>query len=432
MNNYYFKYVIMLFVAVLSVKALAINPVAVGAGISDPHIRVFNDTVYLYSGHDNTPDDKTWVMKDWRIFATTDLCNWEHVGTISPKDNFMGEKSKDCWAGDAAQRNGKYYFYFSDRIRGIGVMQSDRPEGGFKDVLGDYLVAPDHDPTIFVDDDDTPYMIYGYKETSYKIVKLNDDMISLAEEPKSIVIEGEEWADEPVWMDKNYLFKHNDMYYLSWGGEYAISDNIYGPYECVGAVGEGYCLGNLAHGSFFNWKGQFYHIWCYYIRPNYRYRESIMTYCHMDDNGLIVTDIDFLDRHYEYGVGRYNASWDRIEAEWFYDKSDGVQKKGTKEQGFHLSNIQDGDYVCFSNVEFDQKFRYFSARVIESEGDGVIEIREGAPTGKILAKVKVEGANVGTTFSCGINSGVGVKDIYLVYKADANSKLQIDWINFSL
>ena len=219
---------ILLFLAILSNQlAFSQNPVIGDIGISDPHIRVFNDTVFLYSGHDSDPNDRTWVMIDWRIFSTTDLINWKFRETISPRDNYMDDNSTDCWAGDAASRNGKYYFYFSDRKRGIGVMTADSPTGPFKDALGKPLIAPMHDPTILIDDDETPYIIYGDKEGGgYHIARLNEDMISLAEKPKPIEINGEEWESAPNWMDKNYLFKHLDTYYLSWGSFYATSGNI--------------------------------------------------------------------------------------------------------------------------------------------------------------------------------------------------------------
>ncbi|MFR9566384.1 MAG: hypothetical protein SNH13_03915 [Rikenellaceae bacterium] len=74
-------------------------------GISDPHICVFNDTIYLFSGHDSSPEDRTWTMRDWRVYQTCDLVNWQQINTISPKDNFMGESTIDCWAGDAAMGN---------------------------------------------------------------------------------------------------------------------------------------------------------------------------------------------------------------------------------------------------------------------------------------------------------------------------------------
>lgn len=32
-----------------------------------------------------------------------------------------------------------------------------------------------------------------------------------------IQVVGEAWQNAPEWMDKNYLFKYNGAYYLSWG-----------------------------------------------------------------------------------------------------------------------------------------------------------------------------------------------------------------------
>ena len=92
---------IFLSLVLVGLAAKAQNPIIGDIGISDPHVRIFNDTVYLYSGHDSSKKDTTWVMKDWRIFSTTDLVHWTQRGVISPKDNYMDDNSTDCWAGDA-------------------------------------------------------------------------------------------------------------------------------------------------------------------------------------------------------------------------------------------------------------------------------------------------------------------------------------------
>jgi hypothetical protein len=397
---------------------------------------VFNDTIYLYSGHDSSPEDKTWVMKDWRVFSSTDLINWSLRDTISPRDNYMDDNSSDCWASDAASKNGNYYFYFSDRKRGVGVMSSSSPAGGFKDALGKPLVAPMHDPTILIDDDlnKTPYLIYGDKEGGgFHITKLNDDMISVAETPKPIQIIGDAWENAPHWMDKNYIFKHQETYYLSWGRDYATSKNIYGPYTCTGSVGNGYNLSELAHGSFFNWKGQFYHIWCYYLKKGFKFRESIITYCHMDDNGKIVSDTSFLDKHFGNGVGQYNASWDKIEAEWFYEISKGIQKAGTKDKGFILTNIKDNDWIRFAHVNFDKTYQKIIANIAFIGRKGTLEIRTNAPNGKCIGSVKIDSKNYNNNFqniACKIDQVVGNQDIYLRFKGSENSSLQLDWIEF--
>ncbi|MGB5943967.1 MAG: family 43 glycosylhydrolase [Leeuwenhoekiella sp.] len=412
------------------------NPILEGMGVSDPHVRVFNDTIYLYSGHDATPLDKTWVMRDWRVFSTTDLRNWTLRDTISPKDNYMDDNTTDCWAGDAATRNGKYYFYFSDRKRGVGVMTSPTPTGPFNDPLGKPLVAPMHDPTLIMDDDAnrTPYLVYGDKEGGgFHIAKLNEDMISTAEVPKKIEINGEEWDNAPEWMDKNYIFKHEDTYYLSWGRDYAVSKNIYGPYESVGSVANGHHLSQYAHGSFFEWKGQLYHIWCYYLRPGYKFRGCIITYCHMDDDGNIVTDTDFLDEHKANGVGQYDASWKRIEAEWFYEKSKGIKKQGTRDDGFIVTNIKNDDYLRFAKVKFDEVREKLAMKVMFEGKRGELKIRLESPNGKNVGQIDLNGNTTSNSFDIlevDLDRIEGTEDIYVVYNGTEGSSIQLDWIQF--
>lgn len=409
------------------------NPVIKDIGMSDPHIRIFNDTIYLYCGHDSSPDDRTWIMKDWRVFSSTDLVNWTIADTISPKDNYMDDNSKDCWASDVANRNGKYYFYFSDRKRGIGVMRSNSPKGKFTDVLGKPLVTLMHDPSILIDDDNkkTPYIVYGDKEGGgFHIARLNEDMVSLAEVSKPIIINGKEWDNAPNWMDKNYVFKRNGKFYLSWGRDYAISDNIYGPYKCVGAVGHGHKLDEFAHGSFFNWKGQFYHIWCYYIKQGFKYRESIITYCHFDDEGKVVTDTKFLDVHFSNGVGQYNASWDTIEAEWYYEISGDIKKQGNREDGFVITNIQNGDWIRFANLTFEKEFKKCVLNIKLNGKKGSLEIRSGSPIGDVLGEYKLSSSESFQEIENSIRAYKGKTDIYLVFKGTNESSLQIDWLRF--
>ncbi|HKJ78880.1 MAG TPA: family 43 glycosylhydrolase, partial [Prolixibacteraceae bacterium] len=349
--------------------------------------------------------------------------------------NYMDDNSTDCWAADAATRNGKYYFYFSDRKRGIGVMVSKSPTGPFKDALGEPLVSPMHDPTAFINDDNekTPYLVYGDKSGGgFHIARLNNDMISLAEKPKPIQINGKEWKKAPEWMDKNYLFKANDTYYLSWGRDYAVSKNIYGPYESVGAVGTGHNLNEFAHGSFFNWKGQFYHIWSYYLRDRYKYRESVITYCHLDNEGNIVTDTKFLDKHFNYGVGRYKAKWPNIEAEWYYEISSGIKKEGDADKGFFLTEIKDESWVRFSNVDFEENIKKFTAKIKVTNSSGKLEIRVGEIKGTRAGTIELDSDISGfKIFSASVDNLSGVQDLFLKFVGDDDFQCQLDWISFN-
>lgn len=424
---------LLLMILLWSQIAVSQNPVTEYGGVADPHIKVFNNEVYLYSGHDNDPKDRKFTMKDWRVFSTTNLVNWSLKTTISPKDNYMGANNIDCNASDAAEKNGKYYFYFSDESRGIGVMVSNSPAGPFKDALGKPLVAPMNDPTVLIDDDKakTPYIVYGKKSGGgYLIAKLNNNMISLAETPKHVVINGEEWAKAPGFQDKNYLFKYKDTYYLSWGKNYAKSKNVYGPYECAGSVGKGYNLNAFAHGSFFWWKGQFYHVWCRYLDMAYKYRETIITYCHINDEGNIITDTNFLDQHFSNGVGQYNACWPKIEAEWYYEISGDINKQGNQKDGLVLTNIKDGNWIRFANVTFDKEFTKLVSNVFLKGQKGYIEVRIDSPKGNLLGKIGLASSAIFQEVSCQLKGCIGKKDVFLIFRGSKGSTLQLDWFKF--
>lgn len=235
------------------------NPLIAEPGMSDPHALVLDDVCYLFTGHDVGFGVEDWVMPDWRIFRSEDLCTWDHVGTISPADNYMGEGHTSCWAGDIAQREGRYFWFFSNGDQETGVMAASAPEGPYRDVLGGPLLDS-FDPSVFVEDDGTPHIVYGMRD--YRIARLKDSMTELDEEPRVISLDRKSTFPKS---DKNSLHKHDGIYYLSCSGYYATSRELYGLYEYQGLVGEGWQLeSDFAHGDFFQWKGEWYHVWCRY------------------------------------------------------------------------------------------------------------------------------------------------------------------------
>lgn len=266
------------------------NPLIGEAGMADPHALVIDDVCYLFTGHDIGVDVPTWVMPDWRIYRSTDLQRWDHVGTIDPADTYLGAGSTDCWAGDIVTNNGRYYWYFSDRNRSTGVMVADDPTGPFVDALGEPLVAS-FDPSVFTDDDGTAYLIWGHGD--YHIARLDDSMLALAEAPRLVAIDRQNTF--PV-MDKNSLHKHNGRYYLSCSGYYAVADSVYGPYTYHGLVGTGWGLDTpFGHGDFFVWRDAWYHVWCRYRdRDHDRIRDCFIAPVGFSDDGVMRDDLSGL------------------------------------------------------------------------------------------------------------------------------------------
>ena len=97
-------------------------------GICDPHMHIYNGRVYMFATHDRSPGNDIYRMDDWKVFSTDDLVNWKLEYTLRPEETFLGQ-CDECYATDSAERNGKYYFYFSHQQKCTGVAVADKPEG---------------------------------------------------------------------------------------------------------------------------------------------------------------------------------------------------------------------------------------------------------------------------------------------------------------
>ncbi len=402
-------------------------------GICDPHIHIFNGKAYLYATHDRGPGQEIFRMDDWRIYSSDDLVNWTLETTIHPEDTFLG-KCEECYAPDAAERNGKYYFYFSHQQYQTGVMVSEAgPAGPFKDALGEPLLppgladTPSYDPTVFIDDDGnkTPYIMWGYTigGKHYYIARLNEDMISLAEEPRAVeIING--WENDACWISK-----FNGVYYLnSHEGAYATSDSIYGPYTYRGKICKD-CFTD--HGTFFSFKGQDY--FAYAVPENYErdepldryYRTTKIVYAHLKENGEIVTD-EFIKGT---GVAKYDAGWEVIKGEWFFDKSGEVYKK-ENDGGFEMRGIGNGSYLVFPNISNMPADAMIKVRVAKS-GDTpcTMEIRKEGPHGELLGKCEIGntgGADSFKNFGISLNNTAGSHGLCFVFRTESGEELRFE------
>lgn len=264
------------------------NPLRLPAGICDPQIRVYDDTVWLYATHDSSLDNKFFVMKDWQIWRTRNLIDWSHAGTLLPEQTYLRKPSSECWATDAARRNGRYYLYFSMGPKNIGVVVADTPAGPWRDPLGRPLIADGQvatearDPGILQEPDGTSYLVFGTWD--YYIARLNEDMVSLAEKPRLLTITEKEGPyGHGKTDDKPFLHRRGKTYYLSWGSYYAMGSSPYGPFRCKGSLLDlrnvdpafrnldavqkippqyrpTNFLNSDRHGSFFEWRGSWFFV----------------------------------------------------------------------------------------------------------------------------------------------------------------------------
>ena len=107
------------------------NPLIYRKGACDPHIHIFEGKAYLYATHDAPGYTDQFCMEDWQIWSSDDLIDWKLERTVYPEEFYCGRLDQ-CWAVDAAYKDGKYYLYFSTGDWGVGVGVSEHPAGPFR------------------------------------------------------------------------------------------------------------------------------------------------------------------------------------------------------------------------------------------------------------------------------------------------------------
>ncbi|RKD91002.1 glycoside hydrolase family 43 protein [Mangrovibacterium diazotrophicum] len=263
-----------LFLLVLfSLKLQAQNPVITEKYTADPAALVYNDTVYLYAGHDECPlDHNFYVMHEWLVYSSTDMVNWTEHPTPLKVTDFAWARD-DAWAAQVIERNGKFYWYITTTHatipgKAIGVAVSDSPVGPFKDALGKALITNDMttdtpidwddiDPTVWIDGNGQAYLYWG--NTKCYWAKLKENMIEL-DGPIHTV-------DLPNYTEAPWIHKHGDNYYLSYAYQfpektaYAMSKSIEGPWEFKGILNELAGNSNTNHQAIIDYKGKTYFIY---------------------------------------------------------------------------------------------------------------------------------------------------------------------------
>ena len=403
------------------------NPLFPGLGMCDPHAAIFNNELYLFTGHDALTETDGFCAVDWHVWRTANGVDFEHCCTIRPEDTYIGRPYNQCWASDAAEKNGKYYFYFSECNRSIGVMVSDRPDGGYRDALGAPLVpngstpTMEYDPHVFVDEDGTPYLIfggpkwaYGDAADGYYIARLQDRMTALAETPKKVEV------DHPA-DDKPALHRFGGRYYLSWASHYAVSENIYGPYTYVGNMGVA-----KDHGTFFEWNNQWFNSFTIYDPIGY-HRAPGLCYVHYRENGEMVSDSLIA----EYGIGQYDADWSRISAAWYMAASRWMKREGPN-GGFELRGMRDGDWVTFPQIHHIPADAgiYFCARV-DADAPCTLEVRRKDKNGELLAECPLSYTGAPQALGYPVTGaalhGCGeTEDLCLVVRGTSETSLTLD------
>ncbi len=442
----------------LPLTTQAINPIVQTNFTTDPAPMVHNDTLYVYTGHDEAGADFFW-MQEWRVYSTTDMVNWTDHGSPLAIEDFEWADDR-AWAPQCIERDGKFYFYVPlhsklSNTMAIGVAVGDTPIGPFKDAIGRPLVDGSWDyidPTVFIDDDGQAYLYWGNPEIYY--VKLNKDMVSFDGEVNKIeqTVEGfgapgpKERVKDAKYKD-NYtegpwFYKRGGKYYLVYaaGGvpehiAYSMSNAPTGPWKYMGEIMPLCDTGSFTnHAGVADYKGRsyfFYHTGKLPGGGGFGRSIAVEEFKYNPDGTfptIMPTDEG------ASAIGMFNP-YRRNEAEtmaW----SEGVGVEQNSRTGVYVSDIHNGDFVCLRNVNFGSGGpKTFGASVASALRGGTLEVRLDKVDGELVASLNVPGTGGWEEWKYietpTLTEIPGVHDIYFVFKGRKGPKLfNLDYWQF--
>lgn len=408
---------------------------------ADPAPMVYNDTVFLYTTHDED-DAEGFKMQDWLLYTSTDMVNWTDHGVVASLKSFdWVKRDNGAWAEQVVERNGKFYMYCPIHGNGIGVLVSNSPYGPFKDPLGKPLVWQkehwdDIDPTVFIDEDGQAYMYWGNPNCYY--VKLNEDMISYSGDIVKLKETPEHYQEGP------WFYKRNGHYYLAFastccpeGIGYAMSDSPTGPWKTKGYIMRPTERTRGNHPGIMDYKGKSYVFGLNYdllkleTNTHYERRSVSVAEIHYNEDGTIQEVPYWADTKLEQ-IGTFNP-FRKVEAEtmaWGY----GLKTTPNADKSLSVVDVNNGEYICVRGVNFGKnKARRFEVSALPLEG-GNLKIRLDAPDGKIVGNVNIPQGNEISKYelySCEVNAVSGIHDLYLSFEGENNKDLfELDYWKF--
>lgn len=211
-------------------------------------------------------EEAGWVFP---ILGSSDLVHWERLGeALERPDPKLGST---YWAPEVAAVNARFWMYYSvgsgDKLHQIRVAVANEPQGPYRDVKVEPLVAPKDlpfaiDPHPFRDDDGQWYLFYardfldGGRPGTALVVDALETMDRVAGSPRTVLRARHDWqrfqAQRPMYggvydwhtLEGPCVVKHGGRYYCffsagrweneTYGVDYAVADHVLGPYSDEG------------------------------------------------------------------------------------------------------------------------------------------------------------------------------------------------------
>lgn len=460
---------ILLFSLALAPFANAQNPIIQTKFTADPAPMVYNDTVFLYTSHDEENAD-VFLMKNWLLYTSTDMVNWTDHGQVASLYDFKwADKAitgwsgfeNGAWAPQCIEKDGKFYMYCPVQGRGIGVLVANSPYGPFTDPIGKPLIGGNYDsidPTVFIDNDGQAYLYWGNPNLWY--VKLNKDMISFDGEPikDPSIAKVKDQPDPFHYQEGPWAYKRNGKYYMAYastccpeGIGYAMSNSPTGPWQYKGSIMDGDPRSSGNHPGIIDYKGS-----TYVFGFNYAIMKQTMSK-HYERRSVCVEKLTFNNDGTIQKLPFWKVTSDatqlstlnpyvRVEAETMAHSEgikttkspiwerDDIWNHGKKmgEMNF-VTSIHNGDYIKVQGVDFSKGASTVDVCVASLYG-GKIEIRIDKIDGPIMGTINVTTSGEGDswkTITSPVKNIKGVHDLFFVFRGEKDL-FNFDWWKFNI
>lgn len=436
------------------------NPLFTQRFGADPGVMEYNGRVYVYTTNDVIEYDSDGKVTEntyaqinkINCLSSADLVNWTDHGAIPVAGTDGIAKWATCsWAPCAAHKtiNGKekFFLYFCNGGNGVSVLTADSPTGPWTDPLGKALITratPNcsditwlFDPAVMVDDDGTGYLCFGggvpdgkdAMPGTSRIVKLGDDMISLAGTPVTI--------EAPYLFEDSGINKIGDTYYYTYCSnwntagnaygmtsgaiEYMTSNNPLGPYTYGGELFRN-------QGTFFGLYGNNHHSLCTLLDGQlylFYHNRSVEKAMGIEGNyrSPQVDAVTMQGTKIQAVTGTMTGiaqkktinPYQTVQAETMSNQA-GIQVRGLGDTV--VTEIDQGDWIKVSGVNFSKGAAQITMKVSSKNGCAV-KICTGSPTGKAVGYAEIPSGGTMTTVSAMVQGLNGTQDLYFVFSGQA-------------
>ncbi|MBW3621955.1 MAG: glycoside hydrolase family 43 protein [Armatimonadetes bacterium] len=240
------------------------NPVWPGY-LADPFVLKWQGDYYAYGTGPAVTEERTGKAMHFSILRSPDLASWTPVGSALES---LGEDYTAYWAPEVAERDGRFYMYYSaagggDENQRLRVAVADHPAGPFID--SGRLLLPEEGFTIdahpFRDPKDGQYYLFFARDyfdervgTGTAVIPLEDDMMTPAAPPQIVLRASSDWQiyernrthygqQWEAWhtVEGPFVVEHEGLYYCFYSGgawhsetygvSYGVAEHPLGPYR---------------------------------------------------------------------------------------------------------------------------------------------------------------------------------------------------------